>query len=86
MALSEKKKPAQAETIEECKARIEAAVDACEDPVCEVAVPYEMGEELRAWVKAAGLRVGLNLGKREAPALLVIAWTLSPPEVTDGPA
>lgn len=104
MGLADKVKRPADETLDECKARVSADLDAAaavDDPVCEVTVPYAYGLELREWVESEGLRCGLNLGRVEDGATLVIAWTMAPPppsppppepvvesvvEVTDGPA
>lgn len=91
MGLADKIKKPAPETLVECKARVSADLDAAiaaDDPVCEVVVPYAYGQELREWVESEGLRCGLNLGRVEDSATLVIAWTMAPPvvEVTDGPA
>jgi hypothetical protein len=94
MGLGDKVKRPAAETLDECKARVSADLDAAiadDNPACEVEVPYAYGLELREWVESEGLRCGLNLGHTEAGATLVIAWTLAPPppvaeKVIDGPA
>lgn len=67
-------------TLEESKANIEADVTsalAAGQDICEVVVPYDQSETLRAWVESEGMRCACVNAKRKAT--LVINMLMAPP-------
>jgi hypothetical protein len=67
--------------IEQSKANIEAAVTAAlaaGQDICEIVVPYDQAETLRAWVETEGMRCGCVI-ERPKKATLVINTRLAPP-------
>jgi hypothetical protein len=79
--------PTPEPTLEESKANIEAAVTAAlaaGQDICEIVVPYDQGETLRAWVESEGMRCGCVI-ERPKKATLVINMRLAPPAPTPEP-
>ena len=80
--------PTSEPTLEESKANIEAdvtAASAAGQDICEIVVPYDQAETLRAWVESEGMRCGCVI-ERPKKATLVINMRLAPPAPTPEPA
>jgi hypothetical protein len=73
--------------IEQSKVNIEAAVTAAlaaGQDICEIVVPYDQSETLRAWVESEGMRCACANSKRKAT--LIVNMRLAPPVPAPAPA